>query len=294
MKSTVHGADVLCLHSSASSGRQWSALAENLEPESRVRTPDLLGYGGNPAWPANRSITLAEEAAHLAPLIVHAPRPVHLVGHSYGAAVATRLALDHPDRVASLALFEPTLFSVVAARPERPAGIEDVVRVAERLAAQLASGDRLAGAETFVSYWGGADAWARLDDEQRARLARRVHKAPSDFDALFNAGIGPDDLARLQMPVLCLGGSASPLASRSVARTYATSIAGIRTFDLPGLGHMGPMTHPETINSLVVAFLARHTRAPALAARGRDALRRRPVVAPRFSLLANSQPRALS
>ncbi|MCZ7596588.1 MAG: alpha/beta fold hydrolase [Gammaproteobacteria bacterium] len=169
MKSTLAGADVLCLHSSASSGRQWLALAESLEPGSRVRTPDLLGYGGNPAWPAKRSITLAEEAACIAPLIVHAPRPVHLVGHSYGAAVATRLALDHPDRVASLALYEPTLFSVVAARPERPAGIEDVVRVAERLAAQLESGDLLAGAETFVSFWGGAEARGRLDDEQRAR-----------------------------------------------------------------------------------------------------------------------------
>lgn len=275
MKSTLAGADVLCLHSSASSGRQWLALAESLEPGSRVRTPDLLGYGGNPAWPAKRSITLAEEAAYIAPLIVHAPRPVHLVGHSYGAAVATRLALDHPDRVASLALYEPTLFSVVEARPERPAGIEDVVRVAERLAAQLESGDLLAGAETFVSFWGGAEAWGRLDEEQRARLARRVHKAPSDFDALFNSDIGPEQLSTLQMPVLCMGGSASPLAARSVARVYAACVAKVQTVDLPGLDHMGPMTHPATVNSLLVAFLGRH--ATGSVRHGRETIRRRPT-----------------
>src|SRR5690606_26139992 len=152
---------------------------------------------------------------------------------------------------ASLALYEPTLFSVVAARPERPAGIEDVVRVAERLAAQLESGDLLAGAETFVSFWGGAEAWGRLDDEQRARLARRAHKAPSDFDGRCDSGIGAEELSTLQMPVLCMGGSASPLAARSVARVYAACVANVQALDLPGLGHMGPMTHPATVNSLL-------------------------------------------
>ena len=35
---------LICLHCSASSGRQWSALAESLADDLTVLTPDLLGY----------------------------------------------------------------------------------------------------------------------------------------------------------------------------------------------------------------------------------------------------------
>src|SRR4051794_14971012 len=46
-------------------------------------------------------------------------RRVHLVGMSMGAAIAQRIAIEHPDRVRALALLSTT--AIDAAGPDRPA-----------------------------------------------------------------------------------------------------------------------------------------------------------------------------
>ena len=40
---------VVLLHSSASSARQWDALAQALEPQFQVHAVDLFGHGRRPA-----------------------------------------------------------------------------------------------------------------------------------------------------------------------------------------------------------------------------------------------------
>src|SRR5688572_6317585 len=105
--SRVHGAagpTVLCLHSSTGSQGQWRGLAAALSELARVITPDLHGHGRSPAWPVGQATSLhidARAAAHLLP----AEGGVHLVAHSYGAAVALQMALDQPERVLSLTLY---------------------------------------------------------------------------------------------------------------------------------------------------------------------------------------------
>ncbi|MGN6172886.1 MAG: alpha/beta fold hydrolase, partial [Streptosporangiaceae bacterium] len=47
-------ASVVCLHASASSGRQWQALGRRLAGRYRVLSPDLYGAGNSPPWPAER------------------------------------------------------------------------------------------------------------------------------------------------------------------------------------------------------------------------------------------------
>ena len=46
--------------------------------------------------------TMADQAAALTRLLRTQQRPVHLVGHSWGCLVASRVALDHPELVAEL------------------------------------------------------------------------------------------------------------------------------------------------------------------------------------------------
>lgn len=45
------------------------------------------------------------------------PGPAHLVGHSYGAAVAALVAMERPELVNSLILSEPSLFSMISDPP---------------------------------------------------------------------------------------------------------------------------------------------------------------------------------
>src|SRR5688572_8908325 len=61
-------------------------------------------------------VTFAEHAADAAALLGHlGVRRTHVVGHSTGAAIALQLAVDCPDLVQTLALFEPPLLGVPSA-----------------------------------------------------------------------------------------------------------------------------------------------------------------------------------
>ena len=106
------GETVLLLHSSASSGAQWRYLTESLQETYRFLAPDLYGYGETDAWPGQGPLGLAEEAA-LADADLGNSDTLHLVGHSYGGAVALQFALQHADRLRSLTLIEPVAFHLL-------------------------------------------------------------------------------------------------------------------------------------------------------------------------------------
>src|SRR5262249_33301377 len=82
------GTPVILLHSSASSSRQWQSLVERLQPRHRVFSVDLHGYGDSGTWHGGRAFTLADEAAVVVALAQQLDAPAHIVGHSYGGAVA--------------------------------------------------------------------------------------------------------------------------------------------------------------------------------------------------------------
>ena len=70
-------------------------------------------------------------------------------------------------------------------------------------------------------------------------------------------------LSALRMPVLLMTGSESPASSLGVARILAAQLARVETIEFQGLGHMGPVTHPERVNEAVERFLLLHHRDPA-------------------------------
>ena len=94
---------VVCLHASTSSSRQWRELMAHMGTSHRILAPDLAGHGRN-GWHGNGDAV--EEDVRLLEALVGAS-PAHLVGHSYGGAVALRYALRYPQRVLSLSLYEP-------------------------------------------------------------------------------------------------------------------------------------------------------------------------------------------
>jgi len=66
---------------------------DHLAGRYRVLAADLYGCGGSPVWPGQRPLSLIDEAALIEPILAAARDRFHLVGHSYGGAVALRAAL---------------------------------------------------------------------------------------------------------------------------------------------------------------------------------------------------------
>lgn len=99
---------ILVLHGAASNMEEpYSALAETLK-DDHVLWLDRPGLG----WSDRPDIEWSprEEAELITRLLDTLNiQQVLLIGHSWGGAIAMRLALDHPDRVSGLVLIAPAL-----------------------------------------------------------------------------------------------------------------------------------------------------------------------------------------
>ena len=254
---TGAGAPVLLLHSSACRGGFWRGLIERLGDGFACYTPDLAGYGRSRCESMSRIATLRDEADFIAPLLWHDTRRFHLVGHSFGGAVALAAALAWPDRVGSLALYEPTVFSLLrdggSADGELHQAIARVPAAMRRLL-DAGSGDGAMGA--FVDFWSGKPVWERKPAVERAEFGGLAGKVIEDFRMLFEACWDAHDLARMHWPVLILRGDKSPSAAARVAEVLAARIGHARLETIPGVGHMAPVTNPEPI----AAAIADHIR----------------------------------
>jgi len=249
------GAAVVCVHASASSSAQWRPLMDRLAGRFRTLAADLYGSGKSPMWPAVRPLSLADEVALLDPVLAAAGRRFHLVGHSYGGAVALRAALAAPGRVESLVLFEPVLFSVLTAEdPTQPAARE-IAAVRDDTVRALERGDPRASGARFVDYWMGAGAWAAMPEPRREALAGAMTTVKAEWDAAFREPTTLSAFAELDVPVFYLTGSESPASSRAVARLLTKTLPRVTAVEIEGVGHMGPVTHPDRINTLIERYL---------------------------------------
>ena len=249
------GEPVILLHCSASSGEQWRSLAERLADRYRVLAPDLWGYGGTDMWRGG-DFSLSSEAEIVLAMLHRAGGRAHLVGHSYGGAVALRVALRHAPAVKSLALIEPVALHLL--REEHyvdQAALAEISVAADRVKDALARGERERGMREFVDYWSGEGAWGALAEAKRAALLPRLEKVVLDFHAAFEDPARVQDFWPLFMPTLLLQGGRSPLPPRRICSQLSRVLPESRLAIVEGAGHMLPLTHAERVNELVAAHL---------------------------------------
>ncbi|MDG3042107.1 alpha/beta fold hydrolase [Roseicyclus marinus] len=231
------GEPALLLHCSLAHSGAWDGMARALADRLTLTAPDLVGHGRGPAPdPARDYHDQATEAA-----LAHLPdHPTHLIGHSFGATVALRLALDHPDRVASLTLIEPVLFAAARGGPGWAAHVAGMAGVGLRLDA----GDAQGATRDFLAQWGGGVPLDAMPKTQQAYMIDRIWVVPASSPALEDdsARLLPR-LGQLACPVLLIEGAASPPVIAEIQSGLAAAIPQARRAIIPGAGHMVPITH---------------------------------------------------
>jgi pimeloyl-ACP methyl ester carboxylesterase len=265
VRATGSGPTVICLHASGASSRQWEPLMTRLASRYRILAVDLDGHGNRPKRPDGIRATLEREAALVAPLVLAAEREVHLVGHSYGAAVAVALALAHPDRVGSLTIYEPVMFRLLFDDDEAHPAAKEIGNVVIDMRWHIAAGHPLQAARRFVDYWSGAGTWDAFDASQQQAIAKRVPAIMDCFDAVFADTTQLEDLQCLDIPVLSLRGASTRASAFRVGLRLESLLPNVTLREFAGLGHMGPVSHPDVVNRVIEAFLnehrlARHTQ----------------------------------
>jgi pimeloyl-ACP methyl ester carboxylesterase len=244
---------VIALHCSGSGAGQWRALGTALDSRHGLVTPEHYGCEGVGPWTGTHAFTLADEAARTIQIIDRSDWKVHLVGHSYGGAVALRAAIERPARIASLTLYEPTAFHLLKTIGDRgmPA-LAEIRAIAARTAQGVITGNYRGAAVSFVDYWSGPGTWATLRPAVQEAVTRWMPKAPLDFRALIEEPTRASRFALLRFPTLILRGEHAPGPTRLIAETLNTMVPSARLEVIAGAGHMGPITHARDVNAAIV------------------------------------------
>jgi len=95
---------VVLLHGLFGCSANWGAIARRLAAHYRVLVPDLRNHGQSPHHPDNDYPAMVEDVLGL--LDAQQTGAAILVGHSMGGKVAMHLALNHPQRVAGIAVVD--------------------------------------------------------------------------------------------------------------------------------------------------------------------------------------------
>ncbi|MGO1052496.1 alpha/beta fold hydrolase [Crossiella sp. CA198] len=268
----VAGAGPLCLVHSGGPGIHWEYLRmPELERHLTVVYLEPVGTGRSDLLPGGR-YTVRRYAEFVDGVIDHLGGPeVYFLGHSHGAFVGLQYALDHPERLTGLILYDgaPTMNT-----PDFDA------EVAQGVQAHLAAhpGDRYT--ERAAAAFGQT---AITDDASfRAYLAAILPLYFADYPAIdlsgwldtLDATHDPDrrpetwdvrdDLDVIHTPTLVLVGRHDFICGPRWARELAAGIPTAHLVLLEHSGHFGHLEEPVAFFGAVAAFTGSAQRVSAI------------------------------
>lgn len=238
---------VLALHCTLAHGGTWKGVAGALGGDAvRVAAPDMLSHGQSADWDGKGDIADRMTDA-LAPLL---EQDVDLIGHSFGAVLALRLALQAPEKIRSLTLIEPVFFAVAA--QDDPDMLAQHEADAAPFAAALKDGDIALGTRLFNRLWshGATPKWPDLPEQTRRAMIRAMPLVPASMPFLYKDKAGLLEcrkLAGLDAPVAIVVGTQSHGVIGTIAKGLASRLSNARIVEVAGAGHMVPLSHPEHV-----------------------------------------------
>jgi magnesium chelatase accessory protein len=243
---------VLLVHGTGAATHSWRDLAPLLAKDFRVLAMDLPGHGFTDK-PAMRHLSLPAMARSLALLTRSLDAaPAIVVGHSAGAAILARMAIDGlitPRALVSLnGAFLP--FQGVAGKVFRPvAQLMAINPLVPRLFASRARKpevlDRLVGNTGSTLDATGVALYGRLAGDHRHVAGALGMMAAWDLEPIAR------DLPKLPCRLLLVVGGFDRTIPPSNAARVAALVPGARILTLDRLGHLAHEEAPERVAGMI-------------------------------------------
>lgn len=247
-------APALALHCALAHGGAWTDVVEALDDRLSVTAPDMPGHGKSADW--DRRCDFHDAVTALAEPMLQ--DDITLLGHSFGATIALRLAQAHPGRIRRMVLIEPVLFA--AAREAAPKAFTERREASRPMMEALARGDTDTAARLFTGTWGVGKTWEEMSERARARLRKQVRIIEETEQALTwdSAGLLHEGaLERCAMPILFLRGAQTEPILGEIHAALLARLPDARETLIPQAGHMAPITAPDAVAGEIARFLDR-------------------------------------
>lgn len=265
------GPPVLLLHGFPQTKEMWSKVAPLLAARFSIVCADLRGYGrsSKPLELADHSNysfrAMAQDQVALMRSLGH--ERFHVVGHDRGGRTAHRMALDHPEVVASLSVLDIVPTSTMFLETNRDVAMAYwhwyFLAQPSPLPEQLIEADPDFFFETCLVGW-GKQSLADFDPEQLAayraawREPQTIHGMCSDYRAAATVDLALDtgDLHhKVACPVLSVAGSRGVMAQLyDIPGEWQKRATNLTAVSLPG-GHFFIDHMPQETAEVLGAFL---------------------------------------
>ena len=237
----VAGTPLVLVHGLGARGEDWAAMIPALAAQGfHVYVPDLLGYGRSPKPDVDYSIPLEEQTVAQFMQAVHVPR-ADVGGWSMGGWVVMKLALDHPEMVDRLVIYDSAGVYFPATWDPELFTPGDVVGV-EKLIAMLTPKPRQ------LPNFAAEAALRKL--EKNAWVIRRSMKAMTNGRDLLDFR-----LYQISQPMLIVWGARDDLiplsAGEAIHKNVPQSVLNI----VEGCGHLAPAECPAPVIEGTLEFL---------------------------------------
>jgi pimeloyl-ACP methyl ester carboxylesterase len=253
------GEPVVLLHGFCCSSFSWRHVLPALAQRFRVITPDLpgFGYSERPADPEAYGFPGLERAV-IGLLDRLRLEPCHLVGHSFGGALALWLAEHHPDRVRSLTLVATALPELTM---EKRQGWARYRLLNHLLLRSRLLHPSLVRKALMASWHDAGRVTPELVEAYRERLlVEGLEDAYFGFLAPIDEPPPAVALEAIEAPVLIVWGDDDRVIPLDRAIAHLPRLRRSRLVVLERCGHLPMEEQPEAFLREILPFLERHRR----------------------------------
>ena len=252
-----NGQPVVFVHGNNSDYRIWDAHRASIGQRYRVIALTQR-YFGLSSWPDDgRNFSMQVHANDLAAFI-SALRldPVIVVGWSYGGAVSLIMAVQHPELVARLFLYEPGLATFVTDPTAADHAAVDRMQIVGAAKAAANGGDIDGAVQLLMDGVNdrGGD-FRRLPHRVQAVMLESGRTLPLLFAAPPAPSITCEDLGRVGTLVRIAVGEDSRVFYRIASEAAHRCILGSSLIKIPSARHLWPIQNPTAFSQLVLDFL---------------------------------------
>lgn len=230
------------IHCGLGKASNWRPMLNAMDSSVSPLLIELPGHGLAEDWDESRDY--CDQAVEIA-LDEMPSHPVPLIGHSLGAAIALRIAVERPYRVSSVVLIEPIFFAAVKGRW----AYDKIVRDLHAFEKRISASEHAMAAREFHKVWGDGE-WNDLPPEQRAYMVDRIGLVPAANPLIFDDRPGllaPGRMEAVDVPVTFIDGGATHPVISEIIGTIGDRFQDAEWVSIPDAGHMLPMTHPEMV-----------------------------------------------
>lgn len=248
------GDPIILIHGSWGDHSNWDRVVPGLSENFRVLAYDRRGHSKSEKTKTqgNGDEDALDASALLAQLDL---APAHVVGNSFGASIALKLAAMQPSVFRSLTVHEPPLFDLLADDPSLAPVLMEGRRRAEGVVKKLESGDKAGGARLFAETLAfGPGGWEKLPPQLKETFVTNADTWLDETRDPMGLNVDLKALSQFRKPALLTHGGKSPPFFKPVIEKLAKAIPRSNVEEYPSDGHTPHISNPDEFVRRVTAF----------------------------------------